>query len=129
MDLQDVDATLEDCVVQSNIRLFGTSSKALTVNPSSNATVGDKEEDEEEFDNDDNDEDEDAHSDSDASDSEDDDEAMDEDIPRNIHNTGRADRRTATRGLPSSRKECTDVEYADSDSDLGEDEYATPIWF
>jgi ribosome biogenesis protein BMS1 len=127
MDLQDVDATLEDRVAQSNIRLFGTSSKTLTVDPSSNATVVEAdsdEEDEEEFD-DDSDEDEDAHSDSDASGSEDDEEAMDEDIPHNIHNTGRADRRTVTRGLPSSRKERTDVEYADSDSDLGEDEYAT----
>jgi len=129
MDLQDVDATLEDRVAQSNIRLFGTSSKALTVDPSSNATVSEDEdeddgEDEEDFDDDDE---EDAHSDSDASGSEDDDddEAMDEDIPRNIHNTGRADRRTVTRGLPSTQKGRTDIEYADSDSDLGEDEYAT----
>lgn len=121
MDLQDVDATLEDRVAQSNIRLFGTSSKALTVDPSSNAEADDDDEDEEDFDDD---SDEDAHSDSDASGSEDDDEAMDEDIPYNIHNTGRADRRTATRGLPSSKKERTDIEYADSDSDLGEDEYA-----
>lgn len=125
MDLQDVDATLEDRVAQSNIRLFGTSSKVLTVDPSSNVTAGEDDEEEDEDDFDDSDDDSDAHSDSDASGSEDDDEAMDEDIPRNIHNTGRADRRTVTRGLPSGKKERTDIEYADSDSDLGEDEYAT----
>jgi ribosome biogenesis protein BMS1 len=36
MDLQDVSATLEDQVAQSNIRLFGTSSQVLTVSPQDN---------------------------------------------------------------------------------------------
>ncbi len=46
MDLQDVDATLEDQVAQSQIRLFGSSSKALTVDPSSSGQHSDEEEEE-----------------------------------------------------------------------------------
>src|SRR5437879_6476593 len=36
MDLQDVDETLEDAVARSHIRLFGSSSKSLSLHPSSN---------------------------------------------------------------------------------------------
>ena len=36
MDLQDVSATLEDQVAQSNIRLFGTSSQVFTADPQNN---------------------------------------------------------------------------------------------
>lgn len=113
MDLQDVDQTLEDRVAQSSIKLFGSSSKALTVE----AAPNDDEEDEEEFDEEDFDS---GLGSEDGSDDED--EEMDEDIPRHTDNTGRTNRRTITRSLPSSIKERTEVEYADSDSDLGEDE-------
>ncbi len=113
MDLQDVDQTLEDRVAQSSIRLFGSSSKALTVE----AVQDQDQEDEEDFDE----EDFDSGLGSEVG-SDDEDEEMDEDIPRHADNTGRTNRRTVTRSLPSSTKERTEVEYADSDSDLGEDE-------
>ncbi|KAF8969023.1 GTP binding protein [Flammula alnicola] len=131
MDLQDVDATLEDRVAQSHIRLFGTSSKALTVDPSPNdqSDDDDEETDDEESFSDEDSNDEDGHSNSGLSSQDESgsqDEGMDEGIPRDAQNTGRSNRRTVTRSLPSSNlKERTDVEYAESDSDLGEDEYST----
>ncbi|KAF8870963.1 hypothetical protein CPB84DRAFT_1905621 [Gymnopilus junonius] len=123
MDLQDVDATLEDRVAQSSIRLFGTSSQALKVDssPIRRDEEGSSDEDDEE-------EEEDEHSDSGIGSEEDesdfeDQEEDDEGLTENTHNTGRAGRRIVTRSLPSSsKKEKADVEYADSDSDLGEDE-------
>jgi len=116
MDLQDVNATLEDQVAQSQIRLFGTSSKVLTADPSSS---GQRDEDDDE----------------DASSSEDEDEELgdetsgngsdtpdNEEIPVNTHNTGRLSYRTITRSLPNARTQQTEVEYADSDDDLGDDD-------
>ncbi|KAF8170348.1 GTP binding protein [Pholiota molesta] len=107
MDLQDVDQTLEDRVAQSDIRLFGSSSKALMVDQ-------EESEDEEE-------EEESEQSDS-GIDSDEEDDGMDEDIPRHAENTGRTSRRTVTRTLPSNTQERTEIDYADSDSDLGENE-------
>ncbi|KAF9474527.1 DUF663-domain-containing protein [Pholiota conissans] len=111
MDLQDVDQTLEDRVAQSNIRLFGSSSKALVVDE-------DKDSEEEEYS-----EQSDSGIDSDE-DSEDEDMDEDEDIPRHADNTGRTTRRTVTRTLPSNTQERTEIDYAESDSDLGENEDA-----
>jgi len=105
MDLQDVDATLEDQVAQSQIRLFGSSSKALTVDPSSSGPHSDEEDEEEEedeFPNDDEEDDDEEHSVN-----SDDDEAHSADVegvPSNVQNTGRSSRRAVTRNLPSSGK-------------------------
>ena len=133
MDLQDVNATLEDRVAQSSIRLFGTSSQALRVDPSpvgrnGGMDDGDGEEEEDESDEEEEDDGEDEEGSNSESGSEEDSdfedqEEGDEDLSEPVHNTGRAGRRTVTRSLPSSsKKEKTDIEYADSDSDLGEDE-------
>ncbi|KAF8802091.1 GTP binding protein [Phlegmacium glaucopus] len=121
MDLQDVSATLEDQVAQSNIRLFGTSSKVLTVDPT--------QDDDEGFSDDDSDH-EDVLSSEDNSDSGEDDDDDDnesgeevEDVTPAGRNTGRSNHRTITRSLPStSMKERIDIEYAESDSDLGDDD-------
>lgn len=112
MDLQDVGATLEDQVARSQIRLFDTSSKVLTTDPSSgeqrnddvdeSSEEGEGEESGEEF----------SENESDISD--------DEEISTKIDNTGRLSHRTITRGLPNVRTQQSDVEYADSDSDLCE---------
>ncbi|PPQ93079.1 hypothetical protein CVT25_003111 [Psilocybe cyanescens] len=117
MDLQDADKTLEDRVAQSNIRLFGTSSQALKVDPTSDS-------DSESFSDEEEEEDESGLGSSSDGESESEGEDEDEaDTPRDLHNTGRSGRRTITRSLPSSSlKEKTDIEYAESDSDLGEDE-------
>ena len=115
MDLQDVSATLEDQVAQSNIRLFGTSSQVLTVDPQDNEK-DDSSEDDQGLSSEDDDESED-----DAEESEDGEEG--EDITPDGRNTGRSNHRAITRSLPStSTKERIDIEYAESDSDLGEDE-------
>jgi len=118
MDLQDVSATLEDQVAQSNIRLFGTSSKILTVDPS-------RDDDE---DSSDEDSDEEGLSSEENSDSGDDDNdnddaggEEDEDTTPDGRNTGRSNHRTITRSFPStSTKGRIDIEYAESDSDLGD---------
>ena len=126
MDLQDVSATLEDQVAQSNIRLFGTSSKALTVDPSRHDEDEDSSCDEVSFD-------EEGISSEDSSDSGDDgddgigegeeDGEEDDDIIPDDRNTGRSKHRTVLRSLPStSTKERIDIEYAESDSDLGDDD-------
>ncbi|KAF8158573.1 GTP binding protein [Crassisporium funariophilum] len=127
MDLQDVSTTLEDQVAQSNIRLLGTSSHALTVDPAANDNDFD-EEDEEGL-SDDEDEEGDSEDDSeDVDEDEEEDGDEDEDIPRDSRNTGRSSHRTIARGLPSSsKKEHVDVEYADSDSDLGDEEGADRV--
>ena len=114
MDLQDVSATLEDQVAQSNIRLLGTSTQVLTVDP----------QDDDEDSSDENDDDEDLSSE-DSSDSEDGSEGGEEneDTTPDARNTGRSNRRTIRRGLPStSTKERLGIEYAESDSDLGDDD-------
>jgi ribosome biogenesis protein BMS1 len=134
MNLQDVSSTLEDAVAKSHIRLLGTSSKILTVNPSLNIDVDEDEDEEDEDKEDEEDEDEDVDvednddiqhedgvEDEDDTDSEpegDDNEAQ----PRDPRSTGRSSYRNITRTLPSSnKKERTDIEYAESDDDLGDD--------
>ena len=117
MDLQDVSATLEDQVAQSNIRLFGTSSQVLTVG----------QQDDEEDDSSDDDEDlgpeDNSDSEVDADSSEDGEGEEEEDVTPDGRNSGRSSHRTIARSLPStSTKERKDIEYAESDSDLGDDE-------
>ncbi|TFK23423.1 DUF663-domain-containing protein [Coprinopsis marcescibilis] len=117
MDLQDVSSTLEDAVAKSQIRLFSSSSNPLTAE----SYAAHAQEDDEDY--------SDVESDSDAereayedSDDEDDDDGMDEDLASHPQNTGRTSMRTTTRGVPGSSKTRSNVEYADSDSDLGEDD-------
>ena len=55
MDLQDVNETLEDVVARSRIRLLGSSSKNLIVDPSSSLSADDRLEDEDEEGSDDED--------------------------------------------------------------------------
>jgi ribosome biogenesis protein BMS1 len=71
MDLQDVGATLEDSVAQSHIRLFGSSSNHLTIDPSRDDIL---DEDEDLHDDDDDEERSDEESDPDEDDDDDDDE-------------------------------------------------------
>ena len=117
MDLQDVSVTLEDQVIQSNIRLFGTSSQNLTVGQQDNEEDDSSDDEESLSSEDDND------SEDDAEDSEDGEEEGEEYITPDGRNTGRSNHRAITRSLPStSTKERIDIEYAESDSDLGDDE-------
>lgn len=117
MNLQDVNSTLDDAVARSQIKLFGSSSQPLTVDPAHNEGSEDEESEEEEGD---------EHSDEWSEDEEIGEEGDDEDWeianpPGNTKNTGRTSMRTGIRELPQPKgKQRTDVEYADSDSDLGE---------
>ncbi|SJL07448.1 related to BMS1-GTP-binding protein, required for distinct steps of 40S ribosome biogenesis [Armillaria ostoyae] len=117
MDLQDASATLEDAVAQSQIRLFGSSSKHLSVDVAADQDDGEDTEDYEE----DDDQEEEEDGDDDDGMSSDDNEMQD--ISQDPRNTGRVSMRTVARSLPaSSKKGRGGVEYADSDSDLGEEE-------
>ncbi|KAG6872829.1 hypothetical protein C0995_006129 [Termitomyces sp. Mi166 len=120
MDLQDAEVTLEDVVARSQVRLLGSSAKHLTVEEEVDIE-GEDDEDDEGFDG--------EESDSDGEDDFDSDEDGDEDEEDNqaslFHsrgtNTGRTSLRQPTRSIPSSSKQHTEVEYAESDSDLGND--------
>ena len=116
MDLQDADATLEDAVAKSQIRLFGSSSKHLTVG----AAGEDEEEDDPSSEASGSEADEDEASGIESLEDEDE----DEDMPSSsshLQNTGRTFRRIPTRSLPSaSSKHQGAIEYAESDSDLGD---------
>ena len=125
MDLQDVGATLEDSVAQSQIRLFGSSSNHLTINPSRNEV------DEDDEDIDDDEESEESDEESDVDEDEDDEDMSDNSGEPRINNRGRSTVRNPLRstrnvslGADHSGK---DVEYADSDSDLGDDFNDKPI--
>jgi ribosome biogenesis protein BMS1 len=129
MDLQDVDETLEDAVARSQIRLLGSSSKSLSLHPSASrhgvlhakddkeheGTVQDDEEQEEDSfarssDDDDDDDDELPHS---------------EDENVELHFTGRSSYRVGHRSANEISEihdaEGAGIEYAESDSDLGDD--------
>ena len=122
MDLQDADATLEAGVAKSQIRLFGSSSKHLTVGAAG-------EDDEEGIEEDDLGSEASDGSEADEEDSgieslEDEDDEDDQDMPSSpshLQNTGRTFRRIPTRSLPSaSSKHQNAIEYAESDSDFGD---------
>lgn len=132
MDLQDVDATLGDAVSRSQIRLLGSSSKHLSVDPTSHLRdaddTGEEESDQEngdsqdegelyELDSDDGD---DPYLDSDK----DDDLDEDDTLMTSHSGDGRAARRNATRPIeePSVEGEGRHVAFADSDSELGEND-------
>lgn len=129
MDLQDVKSTLEDAVAQSQIRLFGSSAKPLSVQagPSRLSGVSDESEDDEESDGEEGSDSE-VGSDFDDDASEDDLEADDFEADEDgagPSDRGRSSRRNVNRsmhGLPSHDRQRGEVDYADSDSDLGGDD-------
>jgi ribosome biogenesis protein BMS1 len=111
MDLQDATATLADSVAKSQIRLLGTSSHPLVVTAGNEDESGSEDDSELQFDDAG---DEDAESMTSVSDEEE----------RIVGDgTGRSTARNPARVPFSSRSENkqNDVEYADSDSDLGGD--------
>ncbi|KAF8634177.1 hypothetical protein AX15_001042 [Amanita polypyramis BW_CC] len=126
MDLQDVDATLEDAVAKSQIRLFGSSSKHLTVGPSQPREGEDDSEGEDpgsEASTSDMEEDDWIGSSEEEGADEGEDEEDGQDIPSSseLQSTGRTSRRMPIRSLPiTSSKAQKTVEYAESDSDLGD---------
>ncbi|RXW21073.1 hypothetical protein EST38_g4783 [Candolleomyces aberdarensis] len=115
MDLQDVNSTLDDAVARSQIRLFGSSSQPLIVGSENDDGSEDEESDDEE-----GEESSDEGTDGEEPDEDEDDDWEIEDTPAGAKNTGRTSMRTGVRELPKSNgKQRADVEYADSDSDLG----------
>ncbi|KAF7299159.1 DUF663-domain-containing protein [Mycena indigotica] len=120
MDLQEAGVTLEDGVAQSHIKLFESSSRHLTVEEEST-------EEDDESGNSDEEEGMNGEEDGDDSgfetESEDEDEDM-EPISQG-ENTGRLQRRNPARTLPvasTSKLQRTEIDYADSDSDLGDED-------
>ena len=122
MDLQDVGATLEDSVAQSHIRLFGSSSNHLMVDPSRDKVLH---EDEDLDDDDDEKGSDDEESDPDEEDDEDDEGMNDNSEEPQINDRGRLTMRNPLRSTRNISlgvdRSGQDVEYADSDSDLGDD--------
>ena len=126
MDLQDVSETLEGAVARSQIRLFDSSSKSLTLDPSSSRhtrveddRVGQGSDGEEE-----GQDDEDLASDSDG-DFDDEELPYSEDEKVELHPTGRSAHRAGHRsadilsGIREPKE--TGIDFAESDSDLGDD--------
>ncbi|KAJ7212267.1 DUF663-domain-containing protein [Mycena pura] len=116
MDLQDAEATLEAGVAQSQIRLLGSSSKHLTV-----GTLDDDDDSDGSEDESGSEEEEDSGFDSDAI--SDGDNNTEDPVP-SAQNTGRKSRRDVARTLPAASSSRippdADVEYYESDSDLGD---------
>ncbi|KDQ62238.1 hypothetical protein JAAARDRAFT_452808 [Jaapia argillacea MUCL 33604] len=128
MDLQDAGTTLDDAVSRSQIRLFGSSSKPIVVDKSPDGDASDQGDDDEgETEEDEDDSDSAAGSSADDEEpewsDEDGEEEMD-DAEGQPTNTGRSAPRTVLRSLRTSfsTQAREDVAYAESDSDLGEDE-------
>lgn len=123
MDLQDVGATLEDSVAQSQIRLLGTSSTNLTINQSPNDAMEDGDDESQDDSDLGSDEEEEEFSEDEG---DDDDEGLSSDDEPETGDRGRLTARNSSRrmsnislrGGESDQK--ADVEYADSDSDLGD---------
>ena len=131
LDLQDVRSTLEDVVAKSQIRLFGSSSRPLSVqaeagpsrlgSESDASEVGSEEDYSDEDDEDAYSEDDgEFHSDDDFSDDDDQDVPEDDDAVLGDH--GRTAPRTVRRsmqGFSTLGGNRGQVDYAESDSDLG----------
>lgn len=132
MDLQEVGTTLDDAVARSQIKLFGSSKRPLHVDPGPSRFQGSSEDEDDEDDSyglasqDGSDDDAGSEGEEDEDDWEgesDRDISDDEDVEGEIHDQGRSAPRNAhrtARGLSTSRGRGKDVEYADSDSDLGD---------
>ncbi|TFY55778.1 hypothetical protein EVJ58_g8034 [Rhodofomes roseus] len=128
MDLQDVKTTIEDQVAQSQIRLFGSSSRPLSVQAGPSRLPDDSDDSDDGSDSEEDSEDgsrSDSDVDEDASDgfSDEDDSDM-EDDGAGPSDRGRLSMRSVHRSmgdLPSHARQRQEVDYADSDSDLGDD--------
>ena len=126
MDLQDVSETLEGAVTRSHIRLFDSSSKSLTLDPSSSrhTRVEDDRVSEESDGEEEGQKGEDLASDSDG-DFDDEELPYGEDENVELHPTGRPAHRAGHRSaniLSEIRDpEGTEIDFAESDSDLGDD--------
>ncbi|KIY46594.1 DUF663-domain-containing protein [Fistulina hepatica ATCC 64428] len=124
MNLQDVGTTLEDAVKQSQIRLLGTSSKDLTARFN-----GESEDDGDESEGEGSAEDGDEEDEYDEGDLDEDEEDEEMDLGEgtsSLKNTGRISLRQPTRHLPSTSAAVNgsrNVEYADSDSDMGNGDF------
>ncbi|KAF8133419.1 DUF663-domain-containing protein [Boletus edulis] len=135
IDLQDVNATLEDGIFRSQIRLLGSSSKHLSVDPTSHAQdVSDTDEEEDDDDENDNwsDEDEEDSEEPNGSNSDNgEDPSVDsgendflddaDTLITSRGNNGRGAYRNATRPLEglAEKEEDGDIAFADSDSEFG----------
>lgn len=131
MDLQDVSATLDDAVAQSNIRLLGSSSRHLTVDPADRTQLDDDEEDAWDFDEDGDDRDpEDEKSDADLSGDEGSEISEVDDEEQTSPDGGRAGPRQTRRAVGRLHQDDgrdENAAFADSDSDLGfDDDDETP---
>jgi ribosome biogenesis protein BMS1 len=122
MDLQDVGATMEDQVKNSEIRLFASSGQGLAVGPTASSSavtldddLGLEDEDDEDADDAGNeDDDEDMEDIGDEEEDEADYEDVDEDADQ-----GRTSLRQGRRYVQQSNDASKDVDFADSDSELG----------
>jgi len=121
MDLQDVDETLEDAVARSQIRLLGSSSKSLSLHPSSSGRAVLHAED----DRDNQGPEEDDLSHNSDGDFDDDELPYSEDENVELRFTGRSSHRDVHRSADKVSEiheaEGAGIEYAESDSDLGDD--------
>ncbi|KZT28903.1 DUF663-domain-containing protein [Neolentinus lepideus HHB14362 ss-1] len=126
LDLQDAGETLDDAVAKSQIRLFGSSSRPITVTPGEDddSEVGYDDEEGSELEDDEEGSELDEDEDGEGSGVEDvDGEEWAEDEEGQPHDRGRSGPRRGMRtigSLPSVDPKRGDVEYAESDSDMGE---------
>ena len=126
MDLQDVSETLEDAVARSQIRLLDSSSRSLSLHPSSSqhTRIGDDRVDQGSDEEDEGWGDEDLASGSDG-DVDDEELPYSEDEDVELHFTGRSTHRAGHRSadiLSGIREpEKSGIDFAESDSDLGDD--------
>ena len=131
MDLQDVGSTLDDRMARSQIRLFGSSSRPLEAGPSrlrgSSASASEEEDGSEDEDDEEGSDDEDEEEGGSDFDTEEENDELEFSGAEEEAEEGADQGRTAPRRVhrthgqpgPSSQKG-KDVDYADSDSDLGD---------
>jgi ribosome biogenesis protein BMS1 len=125
MDLQDVSETLEDAVARSQIRLLGSSSKSLSLYPSSSQHTR-LEDDRADQGSDEEDEGQEGEDLAGGSDGDDDDDELpySEDENVELHFTGRSTHRAGHRSADilskTNEPEGADIDFAESDSDFGD---------
>lgn len=121
MDLQDVGATLEDAVAQSQIHLFGSSSNHITTDQDAVDESGQDDDDmDSESDSEESEEHSDLYEDRDENNAgiSDSDESETNDRGRSTMRNSLRSTRNISAGADHTGK---DIEYADSDSDLGDE--------
>ncbi|THH31469.1 hypothetical protein EUX98_g2721 [Antrodiella citrinella] len=124
MDLQDVGSTLEDRMARSQIKLFGSSSKPLEAGPSRLPDDSDDDgSDEDGLDVDDEDSEDGDDEDDEADEDELEFDAADSEAEEEGADQGRSAPRRVLRAQEraSNTHQGREIDYADSDSDLGDD--------